>query len=196
MQSLFISPPHMYSPRWQQAFPAAQYCSSESELPAELRDLLIWVVLGDEFTLEHIKVWVAAGARVIGLTQGENSYQAKATIEAGASGYLHYLAVVPVLEQVYQVVCVGGLWLGVELMRQLMLATTTAIQPHKKNVCLDALSTRELAVANAVAAGKTNKEVARQLDITERTVKAHLSAIFEKLKVRDRLQLVLIISGY
>ena len=37
----------------------------------------------------------------------------------------------------------------------------------------------------------TAPEVARQLGITERTVKAHLSAAFEKLGVRDRLQLVL-----
>ena len=39
--------------------------------------------------------------------------------------------------------------------------------------------------------GCSNKEVARQLDITERTVKAHLGAIYRKLGVRDRMQLVL-----
>ena len=42
-----------------------------------------------------------------------------------------------------------------------------------------------------VAKGATNKEVARALDITERTVKAHLGSAFGKLGVRDRLQLVL-----
>ena len=57
------------------------------------------------------------------------------------------------------------------------------------------LTTRERLVAEAIAAGKTNKEAARELDITERTVKAHLGAVFDKLGVRDRLQLVLLLSG-
>jgi DNA-binding NarL/FixJ family response regulator len=60
---------------------------------------------------------------------------------------------------------------------------------------LSLLTSREKAVAELVAAGKSNKEVARDLDITERTVKAHLSAAFEKLQVRDRLQLVLLFSS-
>jgi DNA-binding NarL/FixJ family response regulator len=116
-------------------------------------------------------------------------------VEVGASGYLHYLAVVPVLQQVSQVVEVGGLWLGVDLMRQLVFATASMIQPASEVSQLDLLSAREQDVAKSVASGKSNKEVAKELDITERTVKAHLSAVFEKLQVRDRLHLVLVLSG-
>ncbi len=57
------------------------------------------------------------------------------------------------------------------------------------------LSLREAEVALAVADGLSNREVAAKLEITERTVKAHLSAAFEKMGVRDRLQLVLRVSG-
>jgi two-component system, NarL family, nitrate/nitrite response regulator NarL len=42
-----------------------------------------------------------------------------------------------------------------------------------------------------VSAGRSNKEVAALLAISERTVKAHLGAIFEKIGVKDRLQMVL-----
>ena len=195
MQSLFIAPLHIESPRWQQAFPSAQIYSHEQELPADVHGLLIWVMLSDTFALAHIAKWVAEGARVIGLTQAEDPRQAKHVLEAGASGYLHYLAVVPVLQQVSQVVEVGGLWLGVDLMRQLVFATANMIQPTSEKAHLDLLSAREQDVAKAVAEGKSNKEVARELDITERTVKAHLSAVFEKLHVRDRLHLVLVLSG-
>jgi DNA-binding NarL/FixJ family response regulator len=195
MQSLFIFPPHIESPRWQQAFPSAQMLSGEYELPAEVRGLLIWVILSDVFTLAHIAKWVAGGARVIGLTQAEDPRQARQVLEAGASGYVHYLAVVPVLQQVSQVVELGGLWLGEDLMRQLVFATAKIIQPASAKAHLDLLSVREQDVAKAVAAGKSNKEVARELDITERTVKAHLSAVFEKLHVRDRLHLVLVLAG-
>jgi DNA-binding NarL/FixJ family response regulator len=44
-------------------------------------------------------------------------------------------------------------------------------------------------------AGASNKEIARQLGITERTVKAHVGAMLEKLGARDRLKLALIING-
>jgi two-component system, NarL family, nitrate/nitrite response regulator NarL len=56
---------------------------------------------------------------------------------------------------------------------------------------LDDLTSRELMVAEQVAHGASNREIAVALEITERTVKAHLSAIFDKLGVRDRVQLAL-----
>ncbi|MET0357693.1 MAG: LuxR C-terminal-related transcriptional regulator [Cellvibrio sp.] len=205
MQLLFLSPIDIQSPRWSQAFPQAKILNVATELPSNLQGSVIWVLLSDAFTFAHISKWVAAGARVIALTQNENSQEAKQALEVGANGYLHYLAVVPVLQQASQVVEVGGLWLGVDLMRQLVFATANIIAPistpdmtpasTSEKKYLDLLSVREQAVAKAVAAGKSNKEVAQELEITERTVKAHLSAVFEKLQVRDRLHLVLVLSG-
>ncbi len=57
------------------------------------------------------------------------------------------------------------------------------------------LTERELQVARLIAQGASNKEIARQLDITERTVKAHVAALLEKCSARDRLQLSLIFNG-
>ncbi len=198
MQSIFIAPAEVYSPRWQQAFPAANLVDYSALLPADLTQTLLWVVLGDPQLPEKLSRWVAAGARVVALTGTEDPREAKRVLELGASGYLHYLAAAPVLEQVGQVIQMGGLWLGVDLMRQLVFATANILQVPETapgQPLLGTLTTRERAVADAVAAGKTNKEVARDLDITERTVKAHLGAVFEKLNVRDRLQLVLIMAG-
>jgi two-component system nitrate/nitrite response regulator NarL len=53
------------------------------------------------------------------------------------------------------------------------------------------LSSREAQVARLVVEGRSNKEVADSLFISERTVKAHLGVLFDKLGVRDRLQLAL-----
>jgi DNA-binding NarL/FixJ family response regulator len=50
-------------------------------------------------------------------------------------------------------------------------------------------------VARAIAEGGSNKEIARRLGITERTVKLHVGAVLEKLGVRDRLQVALIVKG-
>jgi len=88
----------------------------------------------------------------------------------------------------------GGLWVGPRLMRRLMQGLAArgkaAAEP-----ALDMLSQRERQVAVAVAQGSTNKEIARVMGITERTVKAHLSTAFEKLGVRDRMQLSLLVNG-
>ena len=58
---------------------------------------------------------------------------------------------------------------------------------------LSALTTRESQIARAVADGRGNREIATQLGITEQTVKNHLTSIYEKVGVRSRLQLALVI---
>jgi DNA-binding NarL/FixJ family response regulator len=99
---------------------------------------------------------------------------------------------------VAEVALQGGLWIGESLMRRLLQGTAHIAMPRPKSAPADwaaLLTERERQVALAVAAGASNKEIARQLAITERTVKAHTSAIFGKLNVRDRLQLSLIVHG-
>jgi DNA-binding NarL/FixJ family response regulator len=53
------------------------------------------------------------------------------------------------------------------------------------------LTERELEIVRLVASGYKNKEVGHQLTISERTVKTHLTNIFQKLGVRDRVGLVM-----
>ena len=59
---------------------------------------------------------------------------------------------------------------------------------------LKKLTKREREIAELVAQGQSNLEVAANLDITERTVKAHLSSIYEKTKTGSRLNLALLIN--
>jgi two-component system, NarL family, nitrate/nitrite response regulator NarL len=56
---------------------------------------------------------------------------------------------------------------------------------------LAALTSREIQIARAVAEGRSNRDIATQLGITEQTVKNHLTSIFEKVGVTSRLQLAL-----
>jgi DNA-binding NarL/FixJ family response regulator len=199
MDHLFITSTNTHSPRWQQAFSGARIVESSEMNISFPPNTLGWLLLDGDNWSELIAVFLTQGIKVIAMTRDENPEQAKRAIAAGASGYVHYLAVPMQLQQVAQVVTAGGIWLGAELMRQLMslvaqpqqIAAVTKVQ-HLK---FASLTPREQAVAEAVAVGKTNKEVARLLDITERTVKAHLGAVFEKLGVRDRLQLVLAVTG-
>jgi DNA-binding NarL/FixJ family response regulator len=124
-------------------------------------------------------------------------------LNAGVRGYTHAYGVPALLQEVALVVEHGGLWVGPDLLQRLVgstqaaLAPRTATAPNPTAAITNAwslLSAREAQVAHAVAAGRSNKEVASLLFISERTVKAHLGAVFEKLGVRDRLQLVLRLS--
>jgi DNA-binding NarL/FixJ family response regulator len=192
MPQLFVAPNDISSPHWLQAFPHAHVVNG---LKAADSYSLVWLLLGDANSFAHIKALTEAGVKVVAMTAIEQTSEARKALEAGASGYVHYLAVPSVLEQIAQSVAVGGVWLGAELMRQLIvgvqrLSSVVALPAANLNL----LTSRERAVTELVAAGKTNKEVARELDITERTVKAHLGASFEKLGVRDRLQLALAFS--
>ena len=60
---------------------------------------------------------------------------------------------------------------------------------------LSQLTKRQKDVAIEAAKGLSNKEIARILSISERTVKAHLAATFECLKAKDRLQLALMLNS-
>lgn len=70
-------------------------------------------------------------------------------------------------------------------------AEPDTVAPEK----LATLTRRERDIVNLLADGATNKQVAQELDISERTVKGHLSNVFMKLGVSDRLNLVLYLKG-
>ena len=118
----------------------------------------------------------------------------------GASGCCNTYAAPEVLRQVALVVQNGGLWIGQEMLRRLVGGTSRIFDarsmPQQSNDWSSGLSDREIQVARLVASGASNREIAEKLSITERTVKAHLSAVFEKLGLRDRLQLSLRINGF
>lgn len=144
----------------------------------------------------------ASAARVIVLSGAPDKDEGLQAMEAGARGYAHAYAVPALLQEVAVVVSHGGLWLGPEVLQHLVSSTHDALRlrPRPASAAQGAgaiaaawarLTAREVEVARAVAQGRSNKEVADALFISERTVKAHLGSIFDKLGVRDRLQLVL-----
>jgi len=116
---------------------------------------------------------------------------------AGAKGYLSGNANVQVLARALTVVAEGGIWLGSASLAQLLQPnqTHTPAPEIASHVWSTALTRREREVAKGVARGLSNKSIAEELGITERTVRAHVSAVFEKLGVSDRLALALIVHG-
>jgi DNA-binding NarL/FixJ family response regulator len=100
------------------------------------------------------------------------------------------------LKEIRTVTSNGGIWIGQELLQRLIQASIQRVsnQPEYVEGLLAQLTKREKDVAIEAAKGLSNKEIARILDITERTVKAHLAATFERLGAKDRLQLALMLN--
>jgi DNA-binding NarL/FixJ family response regulator len=64
--------------------------------------------------------------------------------------------------------------------------------PETPTMTRAGLTKRERQIVARVARGRTNREIAQELNIGEQTVKNHLSGIFEKMQVRNRLELALL----
>lgn len=196
---VFLSSTGQAPARWRDAFPEGlAWLADGLEVASLPGDALLWVSApGDELPARVARLQrLRPELPVIALDLQPSQAAAAAAFEAGARGYCHTLATPALLNQVAIVVSYGGLWVGPELMSRIVSATHRALGAGPaSHPGLEGLTARERDVADAVARGATNKEVARQLSITERTVKAHLGAVFAKLGVRDRLQLVLCLQA-
>ena len=201
IRHLFWSATGEMLPRWQEAFSTAQGVTAEQAASRGKQPVMAWIrlVAGcpvDEQVTEARKR--LGPVPIIVLSDTPNDQEALAAFSAAARGYCNSHATAEVLLQVASVVEQGGLWIGESLMQRLVQATANVSVPLSQTPAQAAswesrLTEREREVAKVVAAGASTKEVARELGITERTVKAHLTAIMDKLGVRDRLQLALVV---
>lgn len=197
---LFLSATGTLLPRWREAFPLAMAARPAASFVLPEGTVMVWLRLGGQGTateqLDAVRTRIGALPLVV-LSSTPADEEAMACFAAAARGYCNAHATAENLRQVAAVVLQGGLWIGETLMQRLLVATSkVAIAPVPHDVDagpdpLAILTEREQTVAKAVATGASNKEIARQLGITERTIKAHVGAILEKLGVRDRLQLAL-----
>ena len=203
LTNALAKPPIAPSERWLQAFPEGRWSNWASVQTLSPADDQIWVPTLHADWLDKVTALVSAQPRrhVIVLSPVPYGAEGLRAINQGARGYCHLHAVPALLRDVAHVVEQGGLWVGPELVERMVAATRDLLgragpgaAPPSPDISM--LSAREVQVAHAVAAGKSNKEAADQLFISERTVKAHLGAVFEKLGVRDRVQLVLRLSSF
>jgi DNA-binding NarL/FixJ family response regulator len=121
----------------------------------------------------------APNARIIVLTTYRGDVQAVRALKAGARGYLLKSSLIDELLTAIRTIHAGQRYIPAEVAQD--IAIHAAEEP---------LSAREIDILALVATGKANKMVARELDVSEQTVKAHLRTIFQKLDVQDRTQAV------
>ncbi len=137
----------------------------------------------------------AAGLSILAASSQPDDDEGLAVLNAGASGYCHSHAPLDTLRQALDVVASGELWVGRALLSRLLRLVDTRLPRSGLADWAGPLTEREREVAQRAATGDSNQAIGTALGITERTVKAHLKAVFEKLAVTDRLQLALRVHG-
>ncbi|MFL5965863.1 MAG: response regulator [Gaiellaceae bacterium] len=148
-----------------------------------LMDLSMPVLDGVEATRRIVSAHEGS-VRVVVLTSFSSREQIIASLDAGASGYLLKDAEPADLLAGVRAAARGEAPLNPKAARE-VLAARTEEKPTLE------LSTRERDVLRLVAKGLPNKRIARELEISEKTVKAHLTNIFQRIGVTDRTQAAL-----
>jgi two-component system nitrate/nitrite response regulator NarL len=216
MQDIFISTSLQPISSWKQAFPDSKLVDCIADLTAihdsksvavedaqhdSQQPMMFWIHINEAARIDlsqavalikqHFQL-----ARIVVLDNAPNHETSLKVLGLGVAGYAHAYSAPEVLTEIRAVVSHGGLWLGQQLLQRLIESTRklTGNNPEQVDKLLKQLTKREREVSLEAAKGLSNKEIARMLNITERTVKAHLAASFERLKVKDRLQLALMLN--
>jgi len=143
-----------------------------------------------------------AAARIVVLASAPSERQAVLALVAGARGYCDRRIAPSLVSKAAEVVQGGEIWIGRHVVPHL-LRKITSLSPIPVAAApgrglptrFEFLGPREREIALLVGGGANNREIAGRLRITESTVKAHLTSVFRKLNVSDRLRLALLMSG-
>jgi two-component system response regulator DegU len=143
--------------------------------------------------------------RVMILTAFSDEENVLNAAKGGAKGYVPKGVPSATLVQAIKSVCNGGVWIDKEIaswetFEEIAQAQSQG-QPQpgdatpQSHESLKALTRRELEILRLVAEGLTNEEIGKKIFISEKTVKTHLTNIFDKLKVNNRFKAALMLMG-
>jgi DNA-binding NarL/FixJ family response regulator len=130
--------------------------------------------------------------QIVVLTTYSDDESVFAALQAGARGYLTKDAGAEEIARAIDAVRDGDAQLDPSVQRRLVDALATGVQPsrRRRGDLPDGLTQREAEVLTLIAGGRSNAEIARELFISEATVKTHINNLFAKAGLRDRAQAV------
>jgi DNA-binding NarL/FixJ family response regulator len=129
--------------------------------------------------------------RVLMLTTFDLDQYVYDALRAGASGFLLKDAPAAQLVDAIRVVAAGDALLAPTVTRRMIAEFARRPLPTEEPALAE-LTSRELEVLKLVARGRSNSEIARQLYISDATVKTHVKRVLAKLNLRDRVQAVVL----
>jgi len=142
-------------------------------------DILLLDLQMERWALDDIAE-LASVTKVLVLTASESIENAVAAMRLGARGIVQKRFAIHTLTEAIRAVASGVVWMPPDLQAEIS---------SQWNNSGPGLTVREMEVVRAVASGHRNAEIAIRLSISEATVKTHLTNVFQKLGIRDRVAL-------
>jgi two-component system, NarL family, response regulator len=143
-------------------------------------DILLLDLQMERWALDDIRQ-LASRTKVVVLTASESVENAIVAMRFGAKAVVQKRFAVQTLVEAIRAVAQGFVWMPPALQAEVASQWSSSASTL--------LTRRETEIVRQVASGLRNAEIAQRLAITEATVKAHLNNVFDKLKVRDRVEL-------
>jgi DNA-binding NarL/FixJ family response regulator len=181
--------------RRRDGFEIVAECADGAELPAVLAEHEVDVVLMDlrmrdvdGITATQRLADCADSPPVLVLTTFDDDEMLSGALRAGAAGFLLKDSSADDLIRAVRTVAAGDSWLDPAVTGRVLSSyrSSAPAGPPARDPAHDRLTARELEVLLAMAAGRSNAEIAADLFISELTVKSHIGRIFTKLGLRDR----------
>jgi two-component system, NarL family, nitrate/nitrite response regulator NarL len=141
--------------------------------------------------ISWIKRMGARGLKIAACSDRPDLGEMLACVQAGSKAYCNSYMQAGMYQQMIEYIAEGQSWFPPQMLEQTFLLAQSALGIKKNPASFSELTERENEVAKAVADGLSNRQIAERCDISERTVKAHLTNIFKKLDIKDRVALVL-----
>ena len=160
--------------------------ASELKPDVVVMDIVMPEVNGIEATKKIKKI--APDTAILILTAYDDDEYVLGLLDAGAAGYLLKSARGRDLVGAIRAIKAGESVLHPNIIARLLKRAT--VTPVKENKAQGLLSEREAEVLRLVALGMSNKEVAEELFLSQRTIKAHLTSVFNKLNVASRSEAI------
>ena len=132
--------------------------------------------------------------RIVFFTVSETEESVNAALEAGARGYVLKGASGTELARVLQAVSGGESYVTPALAARLLTQLRQKPAARERNTLSD-LTSREEQILAQVKRGLTNKEIAKNLSLSEKTVKHYMTNVLQKLQVRNRVEAVIQMRG-
>lgn len=135
---------------------------------------------------------LTGGPRVLVLTTFDLDEYVYESLRAGASGFLLKDAPEDQLVAAIRIAADGGAMFAPSVTRRLIGEFSRRAAPEAPSPGLAELTAREVEVLRLLARGLSNMEIAAELVLSEHTVKTHVASILSKLRLRDRVQAVVL----
>ena len=178
---------------------ASNLSDAVSTIAAEKPDVIMLDSdLGEEdgFSVLPSLLGTSGNARIIVLTSRKDPETHRLAVNLGAMGVVQKAADADILMKAIEKVHQGEVWIDRAVMGSVLIDFRTGRDVNPEAIKISKLTTREKEIIRLVGLGLKNKAIAEQLFISEITVAHHLSSIFSKLEVSNRLDLLIYALGH